>query len=236
MEPQLTFERRELKYVLDDDQRQRLEWACAAHMVRDEHGATTVRSVYLDTPSLQIARSCAEHPSYREKLRLRAYGEPSPNKLVFLELKKKVGGVVYKRRVCRTQEDALALMGGARGPRDQIERELAAAMGRYEGLAPQVFLAYDRDAFYEAGNRDLRMTYDRRVRARWDNPKLDDVSGTRQLLADGLSILEVKTSRAIPSWLALALEDVGARRGTWSKYGTACRARLARTNTLGLAR
>ncbi len=73
---QLTFERRELKYVLSDDERQGLERACATHMTPDEHGPSAVRSVYLDTPSLQIARTCEEHPSYREKLRLRAYGEP----------------------------------------------------------------------------------------------------------------------------------------------------------------
>lgn len=73
---QLTFERRELKYVLSDDERQGLERACAARMTPDEHGPSVVRSVYLDIPSLQIARTCEEHPSYREKLRLRAYGEP----------------------------------------------------------------------------------------------------------------------------------------------------------------
>lgn len=73
---QLTFERRELKYVLSDDKRQGLERACATHMTPDEHGPSAVRSVYLDTASLQIARTCEEHPSYREKLRFRAYGEP----------------------------------------------------------------------------------------------------------------------------------------------------------------
>ena len=232
---QLTFERRELKYVLDDEMRRRLERACAAHMVPDEHGDSTVRSVYLDTPSLEIARTCEEHPTYREKLRLRAYGEPQAGEPVFLELKKKLGSVVYKRRVQTSQQVALELVGGARPPANQIEREIAAAARRHEGIGPIAYLAYDRCAFYEQGNRDLRMTYDRRVRVRWDMPSLDVTNGTEQLLEDGLSVLEIKTSRALPGWLVYAISSLGLRQQRWSKYGTACRVRGFDTPVYGTA-
>ena len=40
----------------------------------------------------------AEHPAYREKIRTRCYGTPHPFDPVFVELKKKCDGVVYKRR------------------------------------------------------------------------------------------------------------------------------------------
>ena len=163
-----------------------------------------VRSVYLDTPTLQIARTCEEHTSNREKPRLRAYGEPHVGELAFLELKKKLNGVVYKRRVQMRLRDALALLSGEQPPITQIEREIVAAAGRYDGLGPMANIAYDREALYELGNRDLRMTYDRRVRARWDAPALDLTGGTEQLLEDGLPILEIKSSRALPAWLAVA--------------------------------
>ena len=35
---------------------------------------------------------------YKEKFRLRSYGVPGPEDTVFLELKKKYKGVIYKRR------------------------------------------------------------------------------------------------------------------------------------------
>ena len=188
-----------------------------------EHGPSVVRSVYLDTPTLQIARTSEEHPSYREKLRLRAYGEPHVGELAFLELKKKLNGVVYKRRVQMRLRDALALLRGEQPPITQIEREIVAAAGRYDGLGPMAYIAYDRAALYELGNRDLRMTYDRRVRARWDAPALDLTGGTEQLLEDGLPILKIKSSRALPAWLVDAISELGLVQRPWSKSGMACR-------------
>lgn len=43
---------------------------------------------------------------YKEKLRLRSYGIPGKQDTVFLELKKKWEGIVYKRRVPMTLEEA----------------------------------------------------------------------------------------------------------------------------------
>lgn len=39
---------------------------------------------------------------YKEKLRVRSYGVPTGDDKVFVELKKKYDGVVYKRRVAMT--------------------------------------------------------------------------------------------------------------------------------------
>lgn len=235
---QLSFERREAKYLLADSERLALELIMSGHMLPDEHGSSTVRSVYYDTPSLLLARRSAESPTYKEKLRTRAYGDPVEGEGIFVELKKKCAGVVYKRRTLTDADTAAILLDPGRAPRpadSQIEREISRAAMRYEGLAPRVYLAYDRTAFYERGNRDLRMTFDRRVRARWDDPSLSVTEGTEQLLEDGVSILEIKSSRAMPLWLAAAISELRLRPAHWSKYGTACKTRLQAGNMPRLA-
>ncbi len=229
--PQLTFERREVKYLLTDAERNELLARVGGHLVGDEHGASAVRSLYYDTPTLILARRSSEHPAYKEKLRLRAYGQAAPGEMVFVELKKKCKGVVYKRRSTRSLAEAQGLLAGHVAAKGQIERELACAAARYEGLAPACYLAYDREALYERNNRDLRLTFDRRVRMSWEAPRLDaELYGSaEQILDEGISILEIKTSRAMPLWLTQAMGELNVRQASWSKYGTAARLRTQRS-------
>ena len=66
----------------------------------DEYGMYPICSIYFDTDDYRLIRASLEKPVYKEKLRLRSYGAPSRMEgPVFLELKKKYKGVVYKRRV-----------------------------------------------------------------------------------------------------------------------------------------
>ena len=92
-----TFERRELKYRITDAQRATLEAAFDARMVPDEHGESTICNIYYDTADYRLIRASLEKPAYKEKLRLRSYGVTEPGGEVFLELKKKYKGIVYKR-------------------------------------------------------------------------------------------------------------------------------------------
>jgi hypothetical protein len=218
---QLTFKRYETKFVLTDDQRVDLMRLMRSHVSADEYGPSTVCNVYYDTPSFLLARRSLEGPIYKEKIRARSYGVCNGHTPVFVELKKKYDGIVYKRRCTLSQIDAKALLSGARVPQDQIERELDYAICRYEGLSPAAFIAYDREGFYDPLDHDFRMTFDRRVRVRWDHLTLDWSDHGRQVLPDGQSILEVKTSKAMPLWLVRFLSEEGIRKTTWSKYGTA---------------
>ncbi len=218
---QLVFKRREIKFLLSESQRASLEEVLAARMVPDEHGASTVRNVYYDTATALLARRSAEHPAYKEKVRTRCYGTPHPFDPVFVELKKKSDGIVYKRRCELPASDAAELLAGRGRPRTQIERELDWTCRRYEGLRATAYLAYDRVAYFEQGNRDLRVTFDQNVRVRWDDVRLTGPDAGARVLDDGLSILEVKTSQALPIWLVRYLEGIGARKTSFSKYGRA---------------
>lgn len=114
---QLVFKRCETKYLLDAGQRAALEDVLAERMVPDEHGPSTVRNVYYDTPTALLARRSAEHPAYKEKIRTRCYGTPHPFDPVFVELKKKCDGVVYKRRCELAPADARELLAGRGQPK-----------------------------------------------------------------------------------------------------------------------
>ncbi|WP_322353758.1 polyphosphate polymerase domain-containing protein [Paratractidigestivibacter sp.] len=218
---QLVFKRYETKFLLDGDQRSSLEELVAANMVPDEHGPSTVRNVYYDTPTALLARRSAEHPDYKEKVRTRCYGTPHPFDPVFVELKKKCDGVVYKRRCELAPADAAELLAGRGRPRTQIERELDWTCRRYEGLRPCAYLAYDRVAYHGRSDFDLRLTFDQRVRVRWDDVALCGPDVGRLVLPEGTSILEVKTPRAFPLWLARYLSAAGIRKRSISKYGRA---------------
>ena len=87
----------------------------------DEHGRSTLCNVYFDTPDHLLIRRSLEHPLYKEKLRVRSYGIPGEDDQVFVELKKKYRGIVYKRRVGCSYAAARAYMDGM--PYEQACRE-----------------------------------------------------------------------------------------------------------------
>ena len=51
---------------------------------------------YYDTPDHQLIRRSLEKPDYKEKLRLRSYGPAKETSPIYVELKKKYEGIVYK--------------------------------------------------------------------------------------------------------------------------------------------
>ncbi len=232
---QLVFERTEMKFRLDASQRARLLEAMAAHMIPDPHGESTMRSVYYDTPSDLLIRRSIDKPFYKEKIRTRSYGAPVPGKPTYCELKKKYDGVVYKRRSEGTLQETHALAMGIGNPRTQVEREIDFSAKRYGGLQPSMFIAYDRHAFYADGDADFRMTFDRNVRARWTDVRLDGSDDGNLVVPGDATLLEVKTSRAIPLWLVDFLSAEGLRKSSFSKYGTAYAMKLGRAPRIATA-
>lgn len=218
---QLTFKRYEIKYLLTEEQCERLRILMDLHMVPDEWGPSTVCNVYYDTPSRLLVRRSSEHPDYKEKVRIRSYGIAKPNDSVFVELKKKYDGVVYKRRCAMDSVRAAEMLAGRGDPQSQIERELDFTCRRYGGLEPAFFIAYDREAFYAKDDHEFRMTFDRRIRSRLNDLCLYSTDKADQFLDDGLALLEVKAGGAIPLWLVEFLAGEGLYKIKFSKVGMA---------------
>lgn len=99
MAVQMVFKRYELKFLLTAEQKTRLLPEIEKHMQLDKYGRTLVKNLYFDTDTYRLIRRSLEKPDYKEKLRIRSYGNTNPDSRVFVELKKKYNGVVYKRRI-----------------------------------------------------------------------------------------------------------------------------------------
>ena len=88
------------------------------------------------------------------RLRLRSYGIAKENSRVFLELKRKAEGIVYKRRVSTTENAAEEFLNYKSDicADGQIAREIAYFRGYYDKLVPACLIIYDRVAYYDPNN------------------------------------------------------------------------------------
>ena len=217
------FQRHEIKYLVNSRQRALLEQAFRSRMVPDPHGESTICNIYYDTPDYRLIRHSLEGPVYKEKLRMRSYGTVSPDDEVFLELKKKYKGVVYKRRIALQEWEASSYMAGWRAlPQDsQIGREIAYFRSFYQPLRPMVYLCYDRCAYFSTEDAQLRATFDANIRWRTEDVSLTAPAGGQPLLQPWQSLFEIKTASAIPLWLVELLDAGQIRKASFSKYGEA---------------
>lgn len=69
------FKRVEKKYRIGAAERAAVEAAAGGPMAVDACGRTRITSLYLDTPERSMIARSVEKPLYKEKLRLRAYGD-----------------------------------------------------------------------------------------------------------------------------------------------------------------
>ena len=222
MDTTCIFKRIEKKYLLSEAQYERLFQRIGRHLKPDKFGRSTVMSLYLDTPDHRIIRNSIEAVDYKEKLRLRSYGTAAADSTVFLELKKKFGGVVYKRRAAMTLVEAERYLRlGIRPFDSQIMREIDWAMKLYGRPKPAMMIACEREAWFDEEHPDLRLTFDRNIRYRESGLQLSRSAAGIALLPKETVLLEIKTAGAMPLWLADALDAEGILPGSFSKYGTA---------------
>ena len=220
---QTVFKRYELKYLLTEQQKQRILSVMSPYMRPDDYDRTTIRNIYFDTDNYRLIRRSIEKPVYKEKLRIRSYAQVTPQSTVFVELKKKYDKVVYKRRLALPEEAAMAwTCGDAPCPIDsQISREIDYFLGFYGGLRPTVFLSYDREAYFDREDGDFRVTFDQNILCRQHDLSLTSPAFGTPILEDGLVLMELKCSGGIPLWMARALSQEGIYKTSFSKYGTA---------------
>lgn len=222
MSYQAIFKRHELKYLLTLEQKARLLQIMEPYMARDSYGRTTVRNLYYDTPSYRLIRHSIEKPVYKEKLRIRSYSRAGENDPVFVELKKKYKGTVYKRRLSLPLQQALDWLCGGECPVEgQIASEITYFRDFYRELRPAVFLSYEREAYYCRQGSDLRLTFDDHILCRQSDLHLSQPPVGESILSDGLVLMEIKTSGSVPLWLCQALTRERIFKTSFSKYGTA---------------
>lgn len=218
---QEVFRRVEKKYMLNMRQYEGLMQVVAQQMTPDAFGEHTICNLYLDTADYDLTRRSIEKPVYKEKMRLRSYGVPGEQDRVFLEIKKKYKGVVYKRRIELTYREAMDYIQNRQHPKKdtQILREIDYFLHYYDPQ-PRVCLCYDRIAYFSAEHSDLRITMDRNIRFRLTQLDLAmGTEGTCVLPAD-THLMEIKIPGVMPLWLADVLDANRIFPQSFSKIGT----------------
>jgi len=219
----MVFRRYEKKYMLNKKQYNVLISEIRKHAHDDEFGKTISQNLYLDTENYELIQTSLEKPLYKEKLRLRSYGVPkSKDSPVFLELKKKYNGVVYKRRAELTLQEADRYLYHGIYPKDrdcQILRELSFSLQKYRPV-PKAYLSYERFSLIDNDDPELRITFDRDLTCRDYDLRLEKGSYGDKILDEDYYLMEIKTINSIPLWLTKALSETGAFPTTYSKYGT----------------
>ena len=220
---QSCFQRYELKYMLTQRQKDAFLEVIRPYMTLDQFGRTTIRNLYYDTDSYRLIRHSIERPAYKEKLRVRSYRLASASDDVFVELKKKYKSIVYKRRLAMPQSEALQWLRGDDGvaPQGQISNEITYFRDYYGSIHPTVFLSYEREAFFCHDGSDFRVTFDENVLAREQDLSLGIEPYGTALLPEGMTLLELKVSGAIPLWVTEFLTKQRIYKTSFSKYGTA---------------
>lgn len=223
------FNRYEHKYLLTKEQFNALLPIIEKHMEEDKYNidgeAYTIANIYYDTADDYLIRKSLSRPAYKEKLRLRSYGIPDSNTEVFLEIKKKYRGLVNKRRTVLKLDEAYAFINTGNLPEiseymnKQVLNELDYFIHTYE-LMPKVYLAYDRIAYFEKGNSDLRVSFDTNIRSRRYDVALEKGDYGSSLLDENIYLMEIKTAFSKPLWLVHMLTELDIKRSRFSKYGT----------------
>ncbi|WKY48254.1 polyphosphate polymerase domain-containing protein [Eubacteriaceae bacterium ES3] len=226
-----TFKRYEKKYQLTVSQYEQLLPILLKEMEPDlytkENQFYSIYNIYFDTPQYDLIRHSLSKPYFKEKLRIRSYSIPNKaDEPVFIELKKKIGGIVNKRRATIPLTDAYSFISNRKKPHtensldNQVLDEIDYFLQTHH-LEPKAFISYDRAAYVGKSNPDMRITFDFNLKSRQFDLSLEKGAYGDNLIPESTYLMEVKIPGTIPIWLAHAFSELGIFSSSFSKYGTA---------------
>lgn len=231
---QEVFNRYESKFLIDRYIWEKIQTNLQNSMEPDKYNKNdslyTISNIYYDSEDHYLIRNSLLKPKYKEKLRLRAYGVPKRDEKVYVEIKKKYYGLVNKRRTALKLQDAYNFLNSNIKPdikpyfqgqsiNYQVINEIDYMIGLYK-LIPQLYLSYQRKAFWSKDQKDLRITFDTNIRTRRYNLRLEAGNYGDLLLPIDKCIMEVKAENSIPTWLARLLSELSVYKTSFSKYGS----------------
>lgn len=227
------FNRCEKKYLLNQQQYEIMLEKISDYMVMDTYNKNNqfykISNIYYDTINNDIIRTCIDKPVYKEKLRIRSYGIPSIEDNVFVEIKKKYDGIVYKRRTQMQLKDAYRYLSGSVSAsyiaqnNSKINNQLLGEIDYYKNfykIVPKVYLSYDRLAYFEKNDGDFRITFDTNITTRREEVRLEYGSFGELLLPENMYLMEIKINRAVPLWFTKIMSSLSIYPVSFSKYGT----------------
>ena len=216
--------RHELKFLVPEQDlcllENKISQICPKDIYAGEKGIYNIRSIYFDTFDDRYLEENAAGVDNRRKYRSRIYNQQSD--VIKLECKSTMSGLRAKEACRITGEQCEQLMAGnimiPCGEGQNVLRQM-----QYDYmtslLQPKVIVEYVRTPFvYEAGN--VRVTFDRQIAAsdciqQFFHPYM----AKRQVLPDGMNILEVKYDEVLPVAVKELLNTgFSLSRTSFSKY------------------
>ncbi|MBN1268208.1 MAG: polyphosphate polymerase domain-containing protein [Kiritimatiellae bacterium] len=239
-EEQSEFERYEAKYLVDRELIPGIREFIRPFCVPDPNASGdppeyVITTLQMDGPTLALHRAKENEAITRFKLRCRTYGVDNAAP-VFLEIKRKIKGVVLKSRVMIPRDcwGASLFEPGREVPfRSRHERLNFAEFLRLKdltGAGPVAFIRYTRESYLGRYDDYARLTFDRRLCYRparsWDFPPPDAKwrmmdSGMAQERNRSCLVMELKTYRDAPQWMVELTERFDLVRAGTCKYSTA---------------
>ena len=216
-----TMMRVEHKFPMTKAQADEFMKRAMPHLKQDVYPEYDLHNIYYDTPDNALIIHCLSHPMYKEKLRLRTYGEPEENKPCFLEIKKKFRETGVKRRIAVSEREARAYMRYRKplNSESQITSEIR-YLTETRDLGEKMFIAYHRKAFSGIEEKDLRITFDTDICFRLNDLSLHKTGEETMITGDDEVLMEIKVSGRYPMWLTQILTEMKLYRQNFSKYGT----------------
>ena len=212
------FKRYEYKYLITKDIYLKISEEIEKYLVKEKYFFSTIQTLYFDTDNYRLIRKSIEKPVYKEKLRLRCYGLNKDDGLVFFEIKKKYVGVVYKRRIKINEQNVYDYFDGKFSLDDsQISKEIDYFNNYYGNLKPKMLIIYDRYSYVHNESK-LRITFDHNIRWRDYDMNLSTSLDGNKLIDDEFMIMEIKSVKSIPFWLARLLSNYKLYKSSFSKY------------------
>ncbi len=229
------YSRYELKYVINETQRQQLAAALPDYMrpdaMGDQYGRYNITSLYYDSEDYKAYWDKIEGHKFRRKVRVRVYGNQTitPQTPCFAEIKQRLNKTLQKKRVKLPYEIAIVLCGGgepvsgASATEQAVIEEIQYLYYTLQ-LRPACVVSYERQAFegseYDPG---LRVTFDTNLKGRTHDLSLLSIGRAESdyFVPPGWCILEVKVNYRVPYWLTELLGQYRCTLRRVSKYCTA---------------
>jgi len=212
------FRRVEQKYLLTPTESEQLMKKIEDYIECDEYFESTICNIYFDNNHNDLIVASLEKPTFKVKIRLRSYNIPDLPDKVFLEIKDKYRGIVGKRRIKMTLKDFYDYLNTGSFNDKQIMKEIDYYFKKYN-LKPYAFVAYDRKSYRGRLDKFLRITFDRNLRSRYEDLRLELGDAGERYFKDNMTIMEIKALDAMPLWLARSLSELKIFPTSFSKVG-----------------
>lgn len=186
-----------------------------------QYRAAFVSTIYFDTPWLELLAAKVDSDYLKLKVRLRWYDSTRPDAAAFLELKTRVGSLRHKIRLPTGLSPAWLDGVSMEDPELLRVLDLAEPVGiPLPGpLMPALMLRYKRHRFVELAS-GARVTLDTDIEVPRAHKGLFHGAAAAAL---PVAVLEVKGDADDLPPTMRPLLHLGARRGSFSKYGIAAR-------------